>query len=415
MLEQTKLNGPIYASIETTENGKAKLATKNATIANIAFGPALEIIIHRNPDTDGILLEIPTGESTPPRFGFYKDEKYVRELTVTDDQMENDETFSYYYGHAIYDGKEMPYYIKNQPSITATCKPSLSTFRLPSVIGGYPYKQTFSYLPELVSLLSDYPTTFTDRYKRPLRADSVRSKRYYPVSMDAVKTTFAELANTNYPFPLVAMLSTAHGSLGCIDLEPGYNQDDLSLAESFPAYYVEDTPRGGRHYLVKIDSELAVFKYRLTDNLEAQINSQITFYGINGKWLNDDPEVADFSSYKVVGRRTSIEVTAKTSEEMLFASRIVDELVEANERLGTTGVASAKRVYAYDKDESHADFTAMARLYRTNVLPFKSNIAIDMLPWVLAEYAARVIPARLKHSDDRLGVPYLVYLASKII
>ena len=53
--------------------------------------------------------------------------------------------------------------------------------------------------------------------------------------------------------------------------------------------------------------------------------------------------------------------------------------------------------------------------YGYTILPFIKEIPENMLPWVLAEYTSNIIPARLKHIDNRQGVPYLVYLALKII
>lgn len=405
ILEQSELNGAVYHTVEQEEGGRNKLASKSVAINTIKFGPPTQVIIHRN-QTDNVLVEIPnTGE-----YYLYEDEKYVKSLDLNPVALVEDETFEYLYGVAMVGNQKTPYLIKNKPPVTLTDKPEFQTFKLPPILSGYPYKQSFTYSEGLIGLLGDLPATFTDRYKRPLNPSAIDYRKYFPTRIDKVTTTFSQLAYRELNYPLVVMLAS-ETEFACIDLEPGYSDEDLELANSFDAYYVEDTPRGGKHYLVKIQKDLDVYKYDITEHLEVQINSQITFYGINGKLLNPNPEVSDFTGYKEVGTKRDSIIISDMPDNVY---QIVEDLIEINDKLGNTGRIQAKRVYITDKDESHADFTALARLYRIDIKPFIETIPEESLPWVLAEYAVNVIPARVKHSDDRNGVPYLVYLASKI-
>lgn len=421
MLEQSKRDGPLYYSQEVIEKGKRKLISKPIVLHILKFGPPTKVIIHLNASTKKVLLEVLKDDSLYPEYYLYSQTKFCKKLNLTEDDTIDDETYAYYYGIAQIKGDKTPYLLKDEPPITISDVPTFDTFQLPPVLSGYPYKQAFKYIPELTDLIGHLKATYTDRYKRPLNPTAIKHRKYFPMIIDNTTTKFKDLCNSNLPFPIVVILNniSANAQFGCIDLEPSHTDDDLELANSFDAYYVEDTPRGGKHYLIRVKPDEKSYKYRLTPNIEAQIQCQITIYGINGKILNPQPEITDLSQYKQVGHKTNPIVSIDDRPDGIkFAAEIednVNELIEANEKLGSTGAEQAKRAYIYDDDDSHADFTALARLYRLNIKPLKENFTDDELPWLLASYAARIIPPRAKHSDARNGVPYLVYLADKII
>ena len=410
MLEQSELNGAVYNTYEKLENGKMKLITSSVSLNTVTFGKPEKIIIHRKLGMDEILVERPALKA----YAVYLHNKFMYVVEPSEEDLQGDELFYYNYGTAIIDGKETPYLIQNDPPVGCDLLPNYKEFHLPPVLSGYPYDRTFTYEKVLIALLGSLPATYTDRYKRPINAGAIKYQKYYPVTIDNVKTKFYQLANTEEPFPIVVLLNSQSNPTpyACIDLEPGYTKEELDIAESFDAYYKEDTPRGGKHYLVRVSLDNDVFKYRISEHLEVQVNCQITFYGINGIMLNKNPTETDFSNYTIVGHNT---IAIDNTSYPDGVSELVAELEEANKRLGTTGKSTALRQYDIDSDESHADFVAMLRLYNIDIKPFIKEIPENMLPWVLAEYTSNIIPARLKHIDNRQGVPYLVYLALKII
>lgn len=421
MLEQSQINGPIYYSQEIVEKAKYKLVSKPVVIKTLKFGPPTKIIIHLNTATSKVLLEILKDDSIYPEYYLYNDNKFCQKLHLTESDTVDDRTYAYFYGIAKVDGVKSEYFIKNEPNSTIEDMPTFKTFQLPPVISGYSYNQKFSYIKDLNDLIGDLKATFTDRYKRPLNARAMQQYKYFPVIIDNVTTIFRNLSSMNYNYPIVVVLneSSKPSKFGCVDLEPHYTPEDLKLAESFDAYYVEDTPRGGKHYLVRVAPDNTTYKYRVSPHIEVQIQCQITIYGINGHMLNSNPEISDFSKYPEVHHTTNnIKSLSDIADTVKFTNEIEDmvtELRDANTRLGSTGEEQAKRAYIYDNDDSHADFTAMARLYRLNIKPLKDNFTNDDLPWILASYAMHVIPPRAKHQDSRNGVPYLVYIADKII
>lgn len=414
MLEQSKLNSPVYYTREMhDEHGRSKLANKTVTLSSVHFGPKLHVVIHRNQLTPQYMVVC---DQTPQPNGFIYDAQGQPVKQVVSSNHKGDRLFPYWYGEAEYDGARTPYLIQNAPPVTSQLTPDLNHFDLPPVLRGFGYAGTFSYDSYLIKLIGDCPATFTDKYKRPLNYASLMKKQlYFPASLDKIATTFKEVAAVpNSHFPAVVLLNPPGKPIrfATLDLEPTYTPDDLALAESFAAYYREDTPRGGKHYLLKADAASDVFKYRLTPNLEAQTRAQITFYGLNSKQLEADPAVSDFSSYHAVGTRDRLLINPKMPDGV---SQQVDECRSLIKRLGTTGAEQARRIYLTDTDPSHADFMALLTLYRTDLMPIVSSLPTANLPWILAGYGASVIPGRLKHNTMRSSVPYLVYLANKII
>lgn len=418
MLEQSSLNGAVYLSLELVENGKPKLITKNAILSNIQFGPPSEIILHQNPRTDLILMEYVNEDSEGYLYKKSKD-KWIKIDQIKSTTQIDDTLNRYLYGMATYKDKDItytvPYMIQNEPpNITLDIVPKRDECIMPPTLTGYPYDRIFTYDDRLINLIGNLTATYTDKYKRPLHPAFIKSNKYFPVALENISTTFKEISNNPKPFPIVVMLNSSKTSaeFACIDLEPEYTPEELAIAESFDAYYVEDTPRGGKHYLVKPNKDNTEFKYRISEHLEVQVHCLITFYGINGKYLTDNPKESSFDKYTAVGRNKMSMISTDVPEDI---ADIVSEVTKAVEILGTTGKIKAQRAYKTIPDASRADFTALARLYYTDIIQFKNEIPIESLPWVLAEYASTIIPARLKHSTLRNGVPYLVYLANKII
>lgn len=194
-----------------------------------------------------------------------------------------------------------------------------------------------------------------------------------------------------------------------IDLEPHYTDEDLKEAESFDYLYKEYTPRGGIHYLIKYSGDN--FKFRITPNLEIIVDSMITFYGINYELGNlQAKETVLKDTYQEIGNKKST-----VSYEDVDVSNIVDRLEAKN--VDSIGKDIALHQYQIDDDLSHADFVAMLRLYTYDVRPYQDaiekEVGYERVPNVLAAYAARILPYRLKH--DRPGTPYLFTIASKIV
>lgn len=416
MLEQTSLNGVVYLSLELEEKGKTKLVTKNAILTNIQFGPYKPIIIHQNPRTEVIMIEYP--EENNAGYLYQREDNQWNLIQEVDAVTQPDDiTTNYLYGMAIYKDTEttytVPYMIQNEPNVTLDITPDINVCSMPPTMTGYPYDIEFTYKSELIDLIGHLTATYADKYKRPLNPSFIKGNKYFPTSVDNLTTTVSDICKVPKKYPVVVMLNKHADSaeFACIDLEPGYTPEELEVAESFDAYYKEDTPRGGKHYLVKPNKDNTEFKYRISKQLEVQVHCLITFYGINGQFLNSNPSETSFEQYDVVGHQSTIITTTDAPDNV---SEIVDELMIAITKLGTTGKIKAIRAYKTIDDISRADFTAIARLYNTDIKPFESDIPKDSLPWVLAEYASLVIPARLKHSTSRNGVPYLVYLANII-
>lgn len=405
MLEQSTQNGAVYLSQEKIENGQMKLVTKSVVINRIKFGPPSSIIIHRSPRTTTILVEYP--EENGNNGYIYNDnrlEKRIPAVTNADDDL-----LTYLYGIAIVDDEVVPYFIQNNPVVSITDVPDRDAFSLPPTVGGYPYDNVFTYDERIIALLGNAKATFVDRYKRPIHPVYMTRNRFFPTDLDTVNTTFGELVQTKQPFPLVVQLNNT--SFGCLDLEPGYTEEEYDLATSFDAYYVEDTPNGGKHFLIRNTDE--GYKYTLSENLEGITNTAITIYGLNGQWLNDNPDAVTFDAYTEVGTaQTQFEINENRPAGL---DTVVADVTHAIDQMGSTGKRRALRAYKTSDDESWCDFTALSRLYRFDILPFKSSIPEEMLPWVLSEYGASIIPSRMKHQSNRNGVPYLTYLAHKII
>ena len=400
MIEQSKRNGPLFYSKESTKT----VATKRIEIPEVKFGPPKPVIIHRNPQTDKLLVEDVNKAEGHVYGGGY--EKTIPAITY-----QNDILYPYYCGIAIYEEEEHVYWIQNQPEVTIPNEVDLTNIKLPPTLVGYPYEETFTYSPQLMGLLENVKSTYVDKYKRPLNPEAFRNKIHVPIGIDKVKTKFKEIANTAPNYPIVCDLKDT--TFGILDLEPGYTEEEKQKAESYPYIYKEETPRGGVHYLIYTDSD--AFKYRISDRLEVIVNSMVTFYG-NGEFSTQEPTIltrSDFEDCTEVGHK-QLEIV-EVSQDI---KELVDLLMTTNYQEDAKGVELVQEQMATDKDESHAEYVSMLHLLNKNIGPYLGKLKTVYslpetdIPWIMAEYLSRILEFRLKHNREIKGVPYLVYVAT---
>lgn len=407
MLEQSALHGRIFYSVAI---GKT-LASKPAAIADIKFGPMRPVQIYRISDMEMWVQDKNTGTwyhyMGINESGALKLESFGDTATIKGYASENG--FFYYYGKALYKGKDQEeteqfYFVQNEPKVSYGGTPDISAMQMPLTIQALDYGQVFSYPEKIKHMLEGIPACYVDRYKRPIKRTYGRT---YPIPMGQVKTTWANLPETTYP----VAIDFAKTRFAVADLEPEHSEDDLAYFNKIPGYYEEDTPRGGKHKVICIKD--STFKFRYSRGLEIINQSQVTLYGINAKWLTDSPEVLDLSGCQPVGH------TSHTMAAALLARPDVEEEVallrkKAEENLSAASMV-AKKLYHADPDSSHGEFVALHTLYKQDIEPYAGQFEAGLLPWILEQYAKDVIIHRDKHETLRYGLPYLVYLAAIII
>lgn len=323
--------------------------------------------------------------------------------------------FFYYYGLAKYKREIIPYFIKNEPKVSIEDIPDTHTFYLPITLQDLSYEQTFTYLPEFKELLKDVKAAYTDRYKRPVK---LINEQVFPTTAQTVKTRLKDLKECSYPI-VVCLDNTNYGVL---DLEPGYTQEDLEHYNAIEGYYEDETPRGGKHKLVKMEENDKNFKYRYSKHLEIINNALITFYGINAKMLHNDPSVLDTSCYTINGkweeRLESVPIKqAKnlSKEDEKSVETTIKMLSIIARQNASTSKKEAEKLFYGDADTSHGEYTAMFCVYRNDIYPFRQTIEEHLLPHVLYQYTFDMFPHRKKHDTMRNSMPYLLYLATKVI
>lgn len=400
MLEQTFKNGKIYASrIVIDEKGKERLITNNTVIKNIKYltGQKVRLYIKQN-DPYTFYVEDKHGVYR------YQNGKQIRKEMPSPGCYK----FNFVYGKAKYQGHIHEYWMKDNNN--AKRDPDLSNLTPPSIATGYYYNQKFYYPEKLIQKIGNLNADFVDRFKRPLSLSALNRGSYFPASIQRSHEKFGILAKANRHFPLVVDLNAnlSDPPVAVMDLEPHFRKEDLDLAESFDYYYVEETPRGGRHYLVNVN-DIDHYKWRLTDYLEVQVKTMVTLYGICGKWVNDDPKPADFSNYKEVGHHKAHAPEHVDNEK---AKIIAEKLVKHIDPFFKDDILEH---YETDQDESDADYQALRSVYSRVFMSHLNNYDFKMLPWILAYYVQAIIPYREKHDEERLGVPYLVYVAGRVL
>ena len=398
MLEQSVLHGKVFCIRQTEKT----LTSKAVSINEISFGPMRPIHLYVISDKEIFICDINKDD-----WYHYKGESGGFHLVLMEKTrpatIPNVTEHFYYYGKAKYKDEEHIYFIKNMPPVTMSDIPDVNMIQIPITLQALDYDMTFSYPDKLKEQLGDVLACYTDRYKRPIK--HVKDATY-PVPIENVTTKFRELTECNYP----VVFNFRNTFYGIADLEPHHTEQDMEHFNSLDGYYIEDTPRGGKHKLVLIES--SDFKFRYSDGLEIINQSQATLYGINGTWLEDDPKPIDVSVYNAVGHADH-KVIAKldrpdvTQEVMLLKEKAEENL--------STGRQAANNFYRTDPDTSHGEFMVLWTLYQEDMLPYAKQFDRELLPWILEQYAMDIIEHREKHETMRMGLPYLVYLSAIII
>lgn len=423
MIEQSKKNGPLYLA----ELLNGKFISKKVTVDEVEFGKPTPItLMYRTIDLYAVVKGT-TG--------------YIFENGQLTKTVENPQPIgrvvSFMYGTCYYEGRKHCYLIKNTPTVSRDEVRAIDEFELPGSFTGYPYEQEFTYPDEVYTLFGDFPATYVNKYKRPLNPELMKSGLFLPIGIDMVKTTLNDLKD--FPqFPRVVNLSGTEYAV--LDLEPGYTSADEEEVAKYEVIYSEDTPRGGKHLFVKTKDD--AFKYRISPTLEIVNDTMITLYGINARVHNMTADYVTFkdAGYKEIGGIANIVTTQATQEIAPIATTVRDFILDLDKPFPqldgniTFGEQAANQEYKLrSSDESEAEYMALLRLYQYDVKPlFKRtsrsdrkinirdfgktlDIEKDDIPWLLAEYGKFVIPHREKHETERQGVPFLVYLATKIV
>lgn len=409
MIEQSTLNGPIYLSESSGKILKSQQISPN----DILFGPYKSIFIKGCEDHSFKYKYIDTTNAY---------HVINQEQNPCEDFADG---FFYNVGLCLYEDTEHLYFIQNDPVIS---KPELVMEKdimiAPSSLIGYPYTQKFHISKDLVNYIGkDLPATYVDKFKRPLNPTFLKNGIYLPINIDHITTTLDEITSVDKYFPVVVNFKNTDYAI--VDLEPNHTPDELKNAESLNYFYKEDTPRGGKHYIIKTHS--SGFKYRISENLEIINQSMCTLYGINPvlNLTNTEYEDLDSKNYTVIGNKS----TTVVKSDKDYSKTI--QAIHSFHKESSPSYHHIKNNYENDKDASHADFIALYILYLEDIKPALFNDPIvqgslfqkndsytyDDLPWILYEYAMtlNIIPYRDKHSTLRKGVPYLVYVASAVI
>lgn len=394
MIEQSFQHGAVYLSQIRGD----MLTSKTVKVSDILFGPWRHICIARK-EPFIYVMDV----NTNIIYLYENGNLQVKSTTI--EFPEEVESFYYYYGMAKHnrDG-EFPYFIQNRPKVTYEKTPDIQSFVLPRTLQDLGYDRKFTYPKELKELLADIPATYVDRFKRPIRHID---GRVFPVNIESIETTLSDLEESNYPF----VINIADTSFAMVDLEPDYTKKDLEHFNTLDGYYLESTPRGGKHLLTYADSDL--FKFRYSDQLEVINEGMVSIYGIDAEYLGDNPKELDLSKYDTTKRTVTTPVMAKESDEAI--QKYVDLLKTQNKKRFSMAKDIARRKYEQNDDLSYAEYMAIYILYVRDVMPYKDSLPEDDLPWIVEGYSRDIIPWRDKHESQRGGVPYLVYLANEAI
>lgn len=394
MIEQSFQHGAVYLS-QVRGN---MLVSKSIKVADISFGPWRHIRIAQKEPFVYV-------EDINTKIIYLYEKGNLQIESETLDFPNDVDHFFYYYGVADHkqDG-EFPYFIQNRPNVTYKGTPDVKVFSLPRTLQDLGYDREFTYPREIINLLGDLPATYVDRFKRPIKHEKGRT---FPVNIEKVETKLADLEESNYPF----VINIANTDFAMVDLEPNYTDDDLEHFNSLEGYYIESTPRGGKHLLVKAESDL--FKFRYSDELEIINEGMVSIYGIDGKYLSNNPKKLDLSKYNSTKRTVSAPIKEKESDERI--QKYVDLLEEMSKKTNSLGRDIAERKYNQGDDISHSEYLVIYILYQEDILPYRNHLPEPDLPWILEAYARKSIPWRDKHESQRNNVPYLVHLANEVI
>lgn len=393
MLEQTKKNGRVY----NVQPGEKSVLSRPAKIPEFVFGPYRPITVHRITDNEMWVKDENRGD-----WYHYKGDTEPLTLVSREDVHEEPASGCFYmYGVAEQNGTLIPYFVQDTPYVQKHIVPDIETMEMPFSMRSLDYGRVFTYPNALKDLLADCPVAYADKFKRPI----IRSQGHtYPISLQKQFFKWSELSDGCYP--VVADLSGTHFAV--LDLEPTRTKDEDKTYESIMGYYEEETIRGGRHKLVKLDDP--TFKFRYGSGLELIANGMITFYGINGIMLSSDPPPIETTGFAPVGHVDRLLQPIEMPEEI---QQYVDKLetYTGEQRLAKMQIQNRHRL---NTDNSNREFHILLDIYNLAIAPNRHHFSDDDLPWILAAYASDVIEPREKHATQRNGMPYLVYLSAII-
>ncbi len=394
MIEQTTLHGRLYVS----KIGETSISSRPIAPKFVQFGPVRHIHLFVLSDTEAWIEDIRT------HHWYHYQGRPLCLQPETEPPTLSMPSITYYYGQAIYEQTKHLYFVRNLPIVTGTEIPDTQTLELPITLQKFDYNQTFTYPEELRFILSGFPASYVDRYKRPIRRLEGRT---YPTAIEKVTTTMKDLPPTTYPI-VVNLRNTPYA---VADLEPHHTEQDLQFYEGLPGYYEEETPRGGRHKLLSLTHP--TYKFRYSEGLEIINESMVTFYGINPKWISNAPEPIDLRGLTPIGGTESHSYTKQATLHQPNVTDAVEQLEQKAKETFSGGKDLAARLLQSDPDRSHGEFVALQTVYQKDIAPYASQFPDSDLPWIVTAYAD--IPYREKHDTLRAGLPYLVYLANIII
>lgn len=393
MLEQIKKNGRVY-NVYPQEKS---VSSKPALIPEYEFGPYRPITVYRVSDHEMWVKDEAHGD-----WYHYKGDSYALELVSREDIHEEPASGSFYlYGMAGKGKDIVPYFVQDTPYVQKRIIPDIQTMEMPFSMLSLDYGRIFTYLQGLKDLLRDCPVAYADRFKRPI----IRSQGHtYPISLAKQSFTWNELSDSCYP--VVADLSGTNFAV--LDLEPTRTTEENMVYESIMGYYEEETIRGGKHKLVRLDD--STFKFRYGNGLELIANGMITFYGINGIMLSSNPAPMKTTGFAPVGHVARMMKPMDMPEEIESLLSKLETYVENMDFIKD----QIRNKHRLNPDNSNREFNMLLDLYRTVLAPYRREFPEESLPWILTACANGMIDPREKHATQRNGLPYLVYLSAII-
>lgn len=393
MLEQTKRNGRVY----DVQPGEKSVLSKTAVIPEFEFGPYRPVTVYRLDDYDMWVKDEAHGD-----WYHYKGNAYPLALVSRETDHEEAVPGSFYlYGVAGQGGRLVPYFVQDTPYVQKHIVPDIEAMEMPFSMRALDYGRIFTYPQGLKELLAGCPVAYADRFKRPI----IRVQGHtYPISLAKQPSKWEDLDDVCYP--VVADLSGTHFAV--LDLEPTRTTDEELTYESVTGYYEEETIRGGKHKLVRLDDP--TFKFRYGSGLELIANGMITFYGIGGVMLSSNPPPMRTTGFAPVGH------VARMMKPMDMPSEISSLVDKLETFIGSLDIVRAqiRDKHMLNTDNSNREFNMLLDLYKAAVAPYRWHFPEESLPWILAACAGGMIEPREKHATQRNGLPYLVYLSAII-
>lgn len=393
MLEQTRKNGRVY----NVQPGEKSVLSKTAKIPEYEFGPYRPITVYRVNDYEMWVKDEAHGD-----WYHYKGDSYPLALISQKDFHEEPAPGCFYlYGMAGQGDLTIPYFVQDMPYVQKHIIPDIQAMEMPFSMRALDYGRRFTYPKGLKDLLRDCPAAYADRYKRPV----IRSQGHtYPISLAKQSYKWEELPEARYP----VVVDLSGTKFAVLDLEPMHTTDEEMTYESIMGYYEEETIRGGKHKLVRLDDP--TFKFRYGKGLELIVNGMVTFYGIKGVMLSSNPPPMQTTGFAPVGH------VARMMRPIDMPSEIQSLLAKLETYTGDLSLIKIKirDKHRLNADNSNREFNILLDLYKIAIAPYRSQFDDGSLPWVLAAYARDVIEPREKHATQRNGLPYLVYLSAII-